>query len=136
MEQTDLNRALLWSYFLILGVSLLLFGLWGVYYAAGFLFGGVWCATNLWVMEHLLVEFLRKERRIGWLIFWAQCKLPLLYGVGGVVLMKIPLSIGAAIGGFHVPFAIILVTAIRSSAQDARNAKLTSDRWTGYPKGD
>ena len=77
----------------------------------GFLFGGIWNTINLWVLKQLFVSILIP--RLSMLtLFWLTIKIPLLYGTGAVILLTVPLSAGAGILGFHVPFAVLLMAAL------------------------
>jgi hypothetical protein len=96
---------------------------WG--HALGFLFGGVWSATNLWAMKWLLTEYLKTDRNLLKLLIAAHIKLPVLYGVGALVLNTVPLSIGAGLAGFHVPFVLVVIEAIiyQATAENCSSVK-------------
>ena len=96
-------------------VTLLVFvPLWLIvdfHHALGLAFGGLWSSANLWALKGLIEAIF--QSRGFWSIAWfAQLKIPLLYGIGALVLLKVPLSVGAGIVGFHIPFVLIVVEAV------------------------
>jgi hypothetical protein len=119
MDPKDLTRLLFGaSVITCVGASLLAVA-WDVAHARGLLFGGLWSIANLWVLKGLLAAVVEARRCSRRVLGWMTLKLPLLYGVGAGVLLTVPLSVGAAIVGFHIPLAVILAGSIAH-----QNAKL------------
>ena len=82
----------------------------GWFCAKGFLFGGVWSATNMWALKFLAVEYFKTEKdKKGFirLIAAFNIKIVLLYGVGTLLLVTVPMSILAGLAGFQVPFFLL-----------------------------
>jgi hypothetical protein len=111
MELSQLNRVIACSAVvtLIVGVSM---WCWEPLPGRGFLFGGIWNTINLWVLKQLFVSIFDTPRLSMLTLFWLTIKIPLLYGTGAVILLTVPLSAGAGILGFHVPFAVLLMAAL------------------------
>lgn len=116
MIPEDLARLMRWSYWLMLGTAALLWLAWDGPHALGWLFGGVWSATNLLVLKNLVVE-LCGPRRLGFLMILVLVKLPVLYGAAAILLNLLPIPVGACLLGFHVPFLLILIEAVRWDRQ-------------------
>lgn len=91
----------------------------------GFAFGAAWSALNLWMLKGLLHEAFGESRALA-IFAWLQGKV-LLYVTGAIVLINIPLSILAAIAGFHLPFLFALLGSIyyqgRSSSPSQHGSK-------------
>ncbi len=81
------------------------------YHAVGFAFGGLWSSVNLWALKGLIEEIFQ-SRRLWFIALFAQLKLPILYGIGALILITVPLSIVTAVCGFNVPFILIVVESI------------------------
>ncbi|HQH71203.1 MAG TPA: hypothetical protein PK360_03900 [bacterium] len=118
MIPEDLARLMKWSYGLLVLTALLLWLGWDRYHALGWLFGGVWSATNLLILKSLVAEICGL-RRVSFLLVLVLVKLPVLYGAAAIVLHKVPMSLGAGLVGFHIPFLLILIEAVR---RDRRRA--------------
>ncbi len=116
MGPHDLLRAILRSFAIILGSSVVLILVWSQPVAYGFALGGVWSAANLWALKGLIEAVV--ERHLWRIIIFSQLKLPILYGVGGFVLLKAPLSIPAAIVSFHIPFVIVGIESYRCQKRE------------------
>ena len=84
---------------------------WDLPHALGFAFGGLWSAINWWVWKGLIGE-IWLERRFWVVTGLIHLKLPVLYGVGAVVLWCAPLSVGAGLCGFQIPFILLVVESI------------------------
>ncbi len=120
----ELNRVIRHAIYSVLLVSGILWIVWDVHHAAGFAFGGLWSSINLWVLQRLIGEVFH-SRRIWKVALFAQLKLPVLYGIGALILMTVPLSIGAGICGFHIPFVLIVAESIYY-----QNRELTAEKTT------
>jgi hypothetical protein len=95
-------------------------GLFGAYYlgwrwGTGFAVAGVWSALNLKALEHLIRLSLRPSGRQAGAIAGAMLiKLPLLYGIGGLVVVKGGFPIGSILIGLSVP---MMVMALKATGQ-------------------
>lgn len=122
MESEGLSRVIRHSYWVSTVSALVVWILWDWAHAFGLFFGGVWSATNLWAIKNL-VEEIYKTCRPRILVILAQIKMPVLYGIGVLVLLYVPVSVCAGIIGFHIPFVLILVESVYHVRRDARVAK-------------
>ncbi|MFB3785843.1 MAG: hypothetical protein ACE15F_05680 [bacterium] len=121
MIPEDLARLMKWSYVLIALTAVLLWLGWDRGHALGWLFGGVWSATNIWILKSLVAEICG-PRRPGFLMVLVLVKLPILYGTAAIVLQQVPMSLGAGLLGFHIPFLLILIEAVRRDRRPAKPA--------------
>lgn len=131
MGLKELSRVIFPSYAVCLLFSLLLWGFWDGSHAVGLAFGGIWSTTNLLVLKWLLTEIFSQQRNVLKVFIAAQIKIPVLYGLGVLVLLYVPLSIGAAIVGFHIPFLLVLAGAVRT-----RNREMKAARMAGNSTGE
>ncbi len=121
MESKGLLRAIGRSIWVTLAGALALWWLWDGVHALGLLLGGVWSATNIWAMKEL-VEEICSARRPWKVALFAQLKLPVLYGFGACVLWMVPISMGAGIAGFQIPFGMIIMESIVHGSRETRSA--------------
>lgn len=121
MIPDDLARLMKWSYVLIVLTAVPLWLGWDRYHALGWLFGGIWSATNIWILKSLVAEICG-PRRLGFLWVLVLVKLPILYGTAAIVLHKVPMSLGAGLLGFHIPFLLILIESVRRDRRPAKPA--------------
>ncbi|MGC9327347.1 MAG: ATP synthase subunit I [Candidatus Hinthialibacter sp.] len=119
MQSEDLKRVIWWSYMVTLACAGMLWMAWDGVHALGALFGGFWSTLNIWSIQRLLEEIFH-ARRIWVISLLAQIKLVILYGLGALILLTAPLSIGAVIAGFHIPFVLIVVEAIRGGYRESQ----------------
>ena len=89
--------------------------IFGLPYAVGVGFGGTWSAANLWVLKRLVGEWFGAQR-VGFILLFIHIKLLGLYGIGAWVLWHAPISVGAAIIGFHVPLVVWWIQSTREPA--------------------
>jgi hypothetical protein len=122
VESEGLARVIRRSYWVSAVAALILWIFWDAEHAFGLLGGGVWSATNLWAIKNL-VEELCKSCRPWILALLAQIKMPVLYGVAALILLKVPLSVGAGIIGFHIPFVLIVGESVYHVRRDTRVVK-------------
>lgn len=121
MESKGLMRAIGRSYWVTFAGALALWWLWDGVHALGLLLGGVWSATNIWAIKELVGEICNARR--SWKVaLFAQLKLPVLYGIGACILWMVPISVGAGIAGFQIPFGMIVVESIVYGSRKARPA--------------
>lgn len=114
-------RLLVHSALLTLFGGLVIAWMGGAALAYGFLFGGLWSTANFWVLKGLFEAILQKSP-LWRVILWAQIKIPALYGLGAWILLTVPLSIVAALVGFHIPFLLLIVEAVYyQSKETSRN---------------
>ena len=100
--------------------SLLLSGLGGLFggYALGWRWGlgfavaGIWSVLNLKALQHLIGLSVRPEgRRPGPIIGAILLKLPVLYGIGGLIVVKGGLPLGSLLAGLAVPTLVMVLKA-------------------------
>jgi hypothetical protein len=100
--------------------SLLLCGLGGLFgayalgwrWGVGFAVAGVWSVLNLKALEHLIGLSLRPAGRQPGLIVGAiLIKLPVLYGIGGLIVVKGGLPLGSLLLGLAVPTLVMVLKA-------------------------
>ncbi|MBN2328414.1 MAG: hypothetical protein JXR73_14810 [Candidatus Omnitrophica bacterium] len=111
MQSEDLKRVIRRSYIVTLACAGVIWMVWDGSHALGMLFGGLWSSVNIRAIQGLIEEICQ-ARRIWVVALFAQIKLPVLYGMGALILLAAPLSIGAGIVGFHVPFVLIVAESI------------------------
>jgi hypothetical protein len=93
-------------------------GLLGAYYlhwrwGAGFVVAGVWSTLNLRALEFLIRQSLRPSGRQNSAIAVALLiKLPVLYGIGGLIVIKGRFPIGALLLGLAVPTVVMALKAV------------------------
>ncbi len=117
-----LTRIIRRSYLVTLVSSVFLWMVWDWPHALGAAFGGFWCAANLWALKGL-VEGICQYRSAWRVFFFAQIKIPVLYGMGFFVLITVPLSVGAAIFGFNIPFILLVFEAVFYPSHASNMAK-------------
>ena len=111
MELKDLTRTIRHGMALSLGIAIPLWIVWDLSHAAGFALGGIWSSINLWAWKGLFGEICENKR--WWVVVvFVQLKLPVLYGVGAVLLLYTHLSVIAGLCGFQVPFVLLLAQAV------------------------
>ncbi len=103
------------------GVASLVFvglgGLFGAYslgwrWGAGFAAAGIWSVLNLKALQHLVGLSLRPSgRRPGPIIGAMLIKLPVLYGIGGLIVVKGGLPLGSLLFGLAVPTFVMVLKA-------------------------
>lgn len=113
----DLGRVIVCSLAAVGLLGLMMSVIASVAIGGGFAFGGAWSSINLWVLRGLLGEATGRSR-VAVLLSWLLAKAA-LYAIGAVVLITQPLSILAAVIGFHTPFAFALIESAR--LQDQKN---------------
>lgn len=87
-------------------------GLW----ARDFLFAGLWSVVNLRAW-HGIIESALVQRRAGPALAWAALKLPLLFGLGFLYLVRMEeLRLSALLLGFHAIFAVFVIRLLTTSA--------------------
>ncbi len=100
--------------------SLLLSGLGGLFgayflgwrWGLGFAAAGVWSVLNLKALEHLIGLSVRPEGRRPWPIVGAiLIKLPVLYGIGALIVIKGRLPLGSILCGLAVPTLVMVLKA-------------------------
>lgn len=111
MGPNELSRVIRHAAVVTLILTVPLWLMWDFSHALGFVFAGFWSSANLWVLKRL-IEAVFQSKGLWLVALLAQLKIPLLYGIGALILWKVPMSIGAAIMGFHIPFILIVVEAI------------------------
>lgn len=116
MDPEDLIRALLYSIQFTLLLALATFFLFGKQEALGLAFGGIWSGVNIWTL-YKLVDSLIKRRTLSAVLF-AQLKMPVLYGAGGIILVMVSMSIVAVLVGFHLPFLFIGIESYRCQKRE------------------
>jgi len=119
MGPGELNRVVVRSIALSLMLALFaaLFG--GFYAGAGLAFGGIWSALNFWALQGLIQSLVKRQTVKA--VLFAQLKLPVLYGVGGLILVFVPISIPFGLIGFHVPFLLAGIESYRCQKIDELN---------------
>jgi len=105
MGPHELLRAIVRSFLIVLAFSVLLAFIWSQSIAFGFAFGGIWSTVNFWTLKELIEAVV--HRHLLRIILFSQLKLPILYGLGGYVLLTFHLSVPAAIVAFHIPFLMV-----------------------------
>jgi len=81
---------------------------WG--WGLGFAAAGVWSVLNFKALEHLIRLALRPEGRNGSAIAMALViKIPVLYGLGILVVWKGRFPVGALLIGFAIPLVVLVL---------------------------
>ncbi|RJP18209.1 MAG: hypothetical protein C4527_29335 [Candidatus Omnitrophota bacterium] len=125
MGPDELRRVIRHAIACTLLISGMLWLVWDGYHALGFAFGGLWSSVNFWALNGLIHEAFQGGRM--WVIaLFAQLKLPVLYGIGVLVLLTVPLSIGAGVCGFHVPFVLVVAESIIHSSKETKKSGLST----------
>ena len=122
MDSEGLARVLRRSYWVTILCALIIWIFWDESHALGVAFGGLWSTTNIWAIKGLF-ENICNSGSIFNIALFAHLKMPILYGVGALVLFTVPLSIGAGIFGFHIPFILIVAEAVVHGSDEAPSTK-------------
>ena len=95
-------------------------------FGLGFLCAGLWSTTNLWVLERLMREAIRPGRRDLLTVAGAGVvKLPVLYGLLILMLMRGGFPAASVVIGLSLPLIVIVLKAF-GRALAARNATAPS----------
>lgn len=109
MGPNEYSRLIVHS-FILSAIATLALLTWSYPVAAGFGVGAFWSATNFWILKQIFTEFLVNRRALR-LFLLTQLKI-MWYGIGAIALFTIPMSYGAGIAGFHLPFVVLIVEAV------------------------
>ncbi len=101
---------------IVMALPLLWFG--GRESSLGFAWGSLWCIANLWIWKILIEEFFGSQRPFL-LALLLVIKIPLLYFIGGWVLINTSCSLLWGILGFHFPFFLLGYAIIQQSHQES-----------------
>jgi hypothetical protein len=104
-----INRVLKTTVAVTLLVALFIANYYNYIFAVGFIVGSAWNMANLWLIKVLVCHFLTagppKPKRKFLLL--AGVKFPLLYGIGGLILVYGKLPPASLLAGFTLLFLVI-----------------------------
>jgi uncharacterized membrane protein YtjA (UPF0391 family) len=108
-----INKVLKTTAVVTLLVSLFIANYYNYIFAVGFIVGSAWNMANIWLIKVLVCHFLTagtpKPKRK--LLLLAGVKFPLLYGVGGLILVYGKLPPASLLAGFTLLFLVISLKA-------------------------
>ena len=122
MSRNILARVRIWTIFLALAVSAVLWGTVGPLFAKGTLATALWAVAGFWTLEGLLrsATVPRGTPRNGFAVFlWIAAKVG-LYGIAIWVLFSQPFPAISHAVGFTLLMVVLVVIGARSRADDIR----------------
>jgi hypothetical protein len=118
------KRLALWSALVGVGIAVLCALLRQWTWAAGVAAGALWAIANLYMVQFLVVRYIRPEAekkhdpKVSDLAVGLLFKFPLLYGIGFWLLQSSWFRIEALVLGFIVPFGVAFADALRRVAME------------------